>query len=60
MRHETYRLYDLALRRITARCTDASDEELATLLRLTEKYCVAYQTLAHPPVLAVTRQRATT
>jgi len=36
--------------------TDASDEQLATLLRLTERYCVVYQTLAHPPTLAVTRQ----
>jgi uncharacterized OsmC-like protein len=36
--------------------TDASDEQLATLLRLTERYCVVYQTLAHPPALAVTRR----
>ena len=35
--------------------TSASDEELATLLRLTERYCVVYQTLAHPPALTVTR-----
>lgn len=27
--------------------TDATDEQLATLLRLTERYCVVYQTL--PP-----------
>jgi uncharacterized OsmC-like protein len=26
--------------------TDASDEELATLLRLTERYCVVFQTIA--------------
>jgi uncharacterized OsmC-like protein len=38
--------------------TDASEEQLATLLRLTERYCVVYQTLAHPPQLAVTRMRA--
>ncbi len=38
--------------------TDAPDEQLATLLRLTERYCVVYQSLAHPPALAVTRQRA--
>ncbi len=38
--------------------TDASEEQLATLLRLTERYCVVYQTLAHPPVLAVTRKSA--
>jgi hypothetical protein len=37
--------------------TDASEEQLATLLRLTERYCVVYQTLAHPPVLAVSRKR---
>ena len=28
--------------------TEASAEQLATLLRLTERYCVVYQTLAHP------------
>jgi hypothetical protein len=34
---------------------------LATALRLTERYCVVYQTLvAHPPVINVTRQRAQT
>jgi uncharacterized OsmC-like protein len=36
--------------------TDASEEQLASLLRLTERYCVIYQTLAHPPALSVTRQ----
>jgi uncharacterized OsmC-like protein len=38
--------------------TDASDEQIVTLLRLTERYCVVYQTLAHPAQLAasVTRQ----
>jgi len=38
--------------------TDASEEQLATLLRLTERYCVVYQTLAHPPVLSATRKPA--
>jgi len=38
--------------------TDASEDQLATLLRLTERYCVVYQTLAHPPVLSVTRTTA--
>ncbi len=38
--------------------TDASEEQLATLVRLTERYCVVYQTLAHPPALAVSRKRA--
>ena len=28
--------------------TDASEEQLATLLRLTERYCVVYQTLNQP------------
>lgn len=36
--------------------TDATEEQLATLLRLTERYCVVYQTLAHPPALVMTRQ----
>jgi uncharacterized OsmC-like protein len=38
--------------------TPASDEQLATLLRLTERYCVVFQTLARPPRLsaALTRQ----
>jgi len=35
--------------------TDASEEQLATLLRLTERYCVIYQTLARPPALEVSR-----
>jgi uncharacterized OsmC-like protein len=33
--------------------TDASEEQLATLLRLTERYCVVYQTLAHPPKIDI-------
>ena len=37
--------------------TDATEEQLDTLLRLTERYCVVYQTLAHPPAMAVTRSR---
>jgi len=28
--------------------TDASEEQIATLLNLTERYCVVLQTLAHP------------
>lgn len=36
--------------------TDAPEEQLETLLRLTERYCVVYQTLAKPPALSVTRQ----
>ena len=38
--------------------TDASDEQLETLLRLTERYCVVYQTLVRPPTMTVTRQAA--
>ncbi|HKW39031.1 MAG TPA: OsmC family protein [Burkholderiales bacterium] len=38
--------------------TDASEEQLATLLRLTERYCVVYQTLARAPAIAVTRIRS--
>src|SRR6266567_4226449 len=33
--------------------TDANEEQLATLLRLTERYCVVYQTLAHPPKIDI-------
>ena len=36
--------------------TAAPEDLLATLLRLTERYCVVFQTLAHPPRLAVTRK----
>src|SRR4051794_691044 len=32
---------------------DADDEHLATLLKLTERYCVVYQTLSHGPRLDV-------
>ena len=38
--------------------TDASEEQLDTLLRLTERYCVVYQTLARPPAMSVFRERA--
>ena len=37
--------------------TDASEEELATLLQLTERYCVVFQTLASPPRLEATVMR---
>ena len=36
--------------------TDASEDQLATLLRLTERYCVIYQTLARPPQLSVSKK----
>jgi uncharacterized OsmC-like protein len=32
---------------------DASDEQLATLMKLTERYCVVYQTLRSAPPVAV-------
>jgi uncharacterized OsmC-like protein len=32
--------------------TEASEEELATLLKLTERYCVVFQTLSTPPQLS--------
>ncbi|HEY7265287.1 MAG TPA: OsmC family protein [Trebonia sp.] len=34
--------------------TGATAEQLQTLIRLTERYCVVYQTLAHPPQLTIT------
>lgn len=34
---------------------DASDERLETLMRLTERYCVVYQTLVGSPVLSISR-----
>jgi uncharacterized OsmC-like protein len=36
--------------------TDASDEQLATLIRLTERYCVVYQTLHHSPRINVSHR----
>src|SRR5438094_4388789 len=33
--------------------TDASEEQIATLIRLTERYCVVYQTLSHPAEISV-------
>ena len=35
--------------------TSASPEQLETLLRLTERYCVVYQTLQNPPQLRLVR-----
>jgi uncharacterized OsmC-like protein len=34
--------------------TGATAEQVQTLIRLTERYCVVYQTLAHPPELTMT------
>ncbi len=36
--------------------TDATPEQVQTLLKLTERYCVIFQTLARPPQLAVTHR----
>ncbi len=33
--------------------TDASEEQIGTLIRLTERYCVVFQTLRQPPEIAV-------
>ncbi len=33
--------------------TDASEEQIASLLKLTERYCVVYQTLRNSPPIAV-------
>ncbi|HRY22982.1 MAG: OsmC family protein [Geminicoccaceae bacterium] len=38
--------------------TDASQEQLDTLLKLTERYCVVYQTIAKGPKLSVAMERA--
>jgi uncharacterized OsmC-like protein len=35
--------------------TDSSEEHLATLIRLTERYCVVYQTLRQPPEMSASR-----
>lgn len=36
--------------------TDAGAEQLATLLKLTERYCVVYQTLARPAAIEVSHR----
>lgn len=40
--------------------TDANDEQLATLLRLTERFCVVFQTLQRSPEAQVTVNRRAT
>jgi uncharacterized OsmC-like protein len=37
--------------------TDANAEQLATLTKLTEQYCVIYQTLKNPPALEIASQQ---
>ena len=34
--------------------TDATEDQLATLLKLTERFCVVYQTLSNSPALSAT------
>jgi len=36
--------------------TNATEEQIATLLRLTERYCVVYQTLAHSPKIDISHR----
>ena len=36
---------------------DLTDEQLATLMKLTERYCVVYQTLRSPPAVEVAVER---
>jgi uncharacterized OsmC-like protein len=38
----------------------ASDEQLATLMNLTERYCVVLQTLLNPPRVQAKLERVTT
>ena len=38
--------------------TDASAEQVQTLIRLTERYCVVYQTLAHPAEMTLSAEVA--
>ncbi|HMF28508.1 MAG TPA: OsmC family protein [Candidatus Cybelea sp.] len=37
--------------------TDATQEQIDTLLRLTERYCVVFQTLVRPPKLSIAGHR---
>jgi uncharacterized OsmC-like protein len=36
--------------------TEADEEQIATLIRLTERYCVVYQTLLRPPTIEIARR----
>jgi uncharacterized OsmC-like protein len=38
--------------------TDAPQDKIDTLVKLTERYCVIYQTLSHPPKLSLQMRRA--
>ncbi|HSG91819.1 MAG TPA: OsmC family protein [Pseudomonadales bacterium] len=43
-----------AVRLAFALDTDAAEDKIATLIKLTERYCVVYQTLSRAPALSVT------
>lgn len=47
-----------AIRLIFRLDTDASEDQLATLQRLTQRYCVVFQTIAAPPSLEVVTERS--
>ena len=49
-----------AIRLTFALETDAASEQIATLLKLTERYCVVYQTLRQPPEVLVRLKPDTT
>jgi uncharacterized OsmC-like protein len=36
--------------------TDATEDQIATLLKLTERYCVVAQSLRQPPILSISRR----
>jgi len=36
--------------------TNADEEKLASLIKLTERYCVVYQSLKNPPAFVISRQ----
>ncbi len=38
--------------------TDATEEQLATLLKLTERYCVVYQTLSRTPKIEISHRES--
>jgi uncharacterized OsmC-like protein len=46
-----------SIRLIVSLETDATDEQIATLLRLTERYCVVLQTLRRPPEVTLVRKK---
>lgn len=45
-----------AIRVAFALDTDADADKLATLMKLTERYCVVYQTLRTPPAIEISRR----